>query len=143
MHKAVLDNYKKAAIIIKAAAVADYCPKVLAAEKIKKDPMGEKKHLAFEIVKFLWGEKAAESAQNAFEKTFQEKTPTFDIKVSAGGTLAGTIAPFTSLASVTDAKRLIRQNAVDINGLTVTDPSYKVQGGDKIKVGSRTFLKAK
>jgi phosphopantothenoylcysteine decarboxylase/phosphopantothenate--cysteine ligase len=37
MHKAVLDNYKKAAIIIKAAAVADYCPKVLAAEKIKKD----------------------------------------------------------------------------------------------------------
>ena len=113
------------------------------AEKIKKDPMGEKKHLAFEIVKFLWGEKAAESAQNAFEKTFQEKTPTFDIKVSAGGTLAGTIAPFTSLASVTDAKRLIRQNAVDINGLTVTDPSYKVQGGDKIKVGSRTFLKAK
>jgi phosphopantothenoylcysteine decarboxylase/phosphopantothenate--cysteine ligase len=37
MHKAVLDNYKKAAIIIKAAAVADYCPKALAIEKIKKD----------------------------------------------------------------------------------------------------------
>jgi phosphopantothenoylcysteine decarboxylase/phosphopantothenate--cysteine ligase len=37
MHKAVLDNYRKAAIIIKAAAVADYCPKVLSAEKIKKD----------------------------------------------------------------------------------------------------------
>ena len=37
MHKAVLDNYKKAAVIIKAAAVADYCPKALATEKIKKD----------------------------------------------------------------------------------------------------------
>ncbi len=37
MHKAVLDNYKKAAIIIKAAAVADYRPRVLSAEKIKKD----------------------------------------------------------------------------------------------------------
>ena len=37
MYKAVLDNYKKAAIIIKAAAVADYCPKALAIEKIKKD----------------------------------------------------------------------------------------------------------
>jgi len=37
MYKAVLDNYKKAAIIIKAAAVADYCPKTLATEKIKKD----------------------------------------------------------------------------------------------------------
>ena len=37
MYKAVLDNYKKADIIIKAAAVADYRPKVQAAEKIKKD----------------------------------------------------------------------------------------------------------
>ena len=37
MYKAVLDNYKKADIIIKAAAVADYRPKVEAAEKIKKD----------------------------------------------------------------------------------------------------------
>jgi phosphopantothenoylcysteine decarboxylase/phosphopantothenate--cysteine ligase len=45
MHKAVLDNYKKAAIIIKAAAVADYCPKVLSAEKIKKD----KKTLSLEL----------------------------------------------------------------------------------------------
>jgi phosphopantothenoylcysteine decarboxylase/phosphopantothenate--cysteine ligase len=37
MYKAVMDNYKKAKIIIKAAAVADYCPKVMAVEKIKKD----------------------------------------------------------------------------------------------------------
>jgi phosphopantothenoylcysteine decarboxylase / phosphopantothenate---cysteine ligase len=37
MYKAVMDNYKKAGIIIKAAAVADYCPKVSSAEKIKKD----------------------------------------------------------------------------------------------------------
>jgi phosphopantothenoylcysteine decarboxylase/phosphopantothenate--cysteine ligase len=45
MHKAVLDNYKKATIIIKAAAVADYRPKVLAVEKIKKD----KKTLSLEL----------------------------------------------------------------------------------------------
>jgi len=45
MYKAVLDNYKKATIIIKAAAVADYCPKVLATEKIKKD----KKILSLEL----------------------------------------------------------------------------------------------
>lgn len=37
MHRAVIDNYKKANIIIKAAAVADYRPRVSAAEKIKKD----------------------------------------------------------------------------------------------------------
>ncbi len=45
MHKAVMDQYKKAAVIIKAAAVADYYPKVTAQEKIKKD----KKTLALEL----------------------------------------------------------------------------------------------
>jgi phosphopantothenoylcysteine decarboxylase/phosphopantothenate--cysteine ligase len=37
MYKAVVDNYKKSTVIIKAAAVADYRPKVFAREKIKKD----------------------------------------------------------------------------------------------------------
>jgi len=37
MHKAVMSCYKAADIIIKAAAVADYRPKVSAREKIKKD----------------------------------------------------------------------------------------------------------
>ena len=37
MHKAVMSNYKSANIIIKAAAVADYRPKVSAVEKIKKN----------------------------------------------------------------------------------------------------------
>ena len=37
MYKAVIDKYKKSTVIIKAAAVADYRPKVFAKEKIKKD----------------------------------------------------------------------------------------------------------
>ncbi len=37
MHKAVIDNFRKSTVIIKAAAVADYRPKVIALEKIKKD----------------------------------------------------------------------------------------------------------
>ena len=108
--------------------------------KIKNDPMGEKKKLAFEIVKFLWGQKEALDSQESFEKTFQEKKPSFDIKVSAGGTLATTIAPFTALNSVSDAKRLIKQGAVDVNGSTIKESSYKVKVGDEIKVGGRTFL---
>ena len=47
MHKAVLDNFKKADVIIKAAAVADYRPKITALEKIKKD----KKTLSLELEK--------------------------------------------------------------------------------------------
>ncbi len=112
-------------------------------EKIKHNPMQEKKRLAFEVVKLLWGEGAAGKAQEFFEKTFQEKQPEFNIKVAAGGTLAATIAPFTTLESVSDAKRLIKQNAVDVNGTVINDPSLKIKAGDEIKVGERTFLKAK
>jgi tyrosyl-tRNA synthetase len=110
------------------------------AEKVKGNPMSEKKRLASEIVKLLWGEKSAKKAQESFEKTFQERAPEFNIKVNAGSTLAETISPFTSLASISDAKRLIKQNAVDVNGIAVSDPSYTIKPGDEIKVGSRTFL---
>lgn len=37
MYRAVMDHYSKATVIIKAAAVADYRPKVFSEEKIKKD----------------------------------------------------------------------------------------------------------
>jgi tyrosyl-tRNA synthetase len=113
------------------------------ADKIKKDPMGEKKRLAREIVNLLWGEEEAIPSQEYFEETFQEKRPTFDIKVDSGNPIVSTIAPFTSMGSISEAKRLIKQNAVDINGKVVTDSSYVVESGDEIKVGSRTFLKAK
>ncbi|MDD4357444.1 MAG: bifunctional phosphopantothenoylcysteine decarboxylase/phosphopantothenate--cysteine ligase CoaBC [Smithellaceae bacterium] len=37
MHRAVMEHYEKATVILKAAAVADYRPKMEAREKIKKD----------------------------------------------------------------------------------------------------------
>ena len=110
-------------------------------EKIKKNPMNAKKELAFEVVKILWGEKDAKEAQLSFENTFQERRPEFKIKVAAGESLAKTITPFTNLQSISDAKRFIRQKAVDVNGTVASDPNLTVKPGDKIKVGSRTFLK--
>ena len=112
-------------------------------KSIKKNPMDEKKRLAYEIVRFLWGEAAANKSQKRFEGNFQDKKPKFDIKVSAGRSVLTTIAPFTSLASVSEAKRLVKQKAVEINGKKVTDGSVVVKVGDEIKVGSRTFLVAK
>jgi len=111
-------------------------------EKVTQDPMGEKKRLAFEVVKILWGEGTAEKAQENFKKTFQDRKPDFDIIVKAGDTLVTTIAPHTSLASVSEAKRLIRQKAVDVNGKTISDPNFELTVGDEIKVGDRIFLKA-
>ncbi len=112
-------------------------------EKIKKNPLFEKKHLAFEIVSLLWGEAKAKDSQNAFEKTFQERAPEFNIKVKAGEPLVKTIIPFTNRQSASAAKELIRQGGVDINGQKITDTSVIINAGDEIKVGERTFLKAK
>ncbi|KKR56104.1 MAG: Tyrosine-tRNA ligase, partial [Candidatus Woesebacteria bacterium GW2011_GWF1_40_24] len=115
-------------------------------EKRLKDgenPLNLKKELGVALVTEFHSKEAAEKAEKNFKETFQEKRPTFDIKVASGDSLAVTIAPFTSLESISEAKRLIKQNAVDVDGKMVDNPSYIVKSGDEIKVGSRTFLKAK
>ena len=57
-------------------------------ESVKKNPMEEKKRLGFEIVKMLWGEASARKSQKAFEKTFQEKKPEFNIVVKSNESLS-------------------------------------------------------
>lgn len=108
-------------------------------EKIAANPMAEKKRLAFEIVKLVWGEDEAKKAQTTFETTFQQATPKYDREVTHKDTLIDTLTQIGK--SKSEVKRLLSQNALDINGNTVTDPNTKVQVGDKIKVGERIFLK--
>ena len=43
--------------------------------------------------------------------------------------------------SKSQAKRLIKEGAVDVNSKTIRDVNYKPKSGDTIKVGKRTFLK--
>jgi tyrosyl-tRNA synthetase len=111
--------------------------------KAKENPLNIKKELAFIMVSELHSEADARHAQKAFEKTFQEHKPKFNIKVESGEALAKTIVPFTPRGSMSSAKELIKQGAVDVNGKVVIDGSVKIQSGDEIKVGERTFLKAK
>jgi len=111
-------------------------------KKIKKgeNPMLFKKELAYAIVAELHSDKDAKEAQNVFEKTFQERKPEYNIQVQEGENLADTIAPYTAMKSVSDAKRYINQKSVDVNGLTIKDPTYKVKTGDKIKIGEKVFI---
>lgn len=111
--------------------------------KLGENPLNLKKELGIALVTEFHSKEAAEKAQKNFKKTFQEHAPEFNIKVSAGESLIKTIIPFTSRQSATAAKELIKQNAVDINGKKVTDGNVKIEAGDEIKVGERTFLKAK
>ena len=104
----------------------------------KTEPMIAKKTLAFEVVKQIHNEAAAKNAQKDFATTFQKKTPAFDQPITGKGTLAATITPLVGSSS--QAKRLIDQKAVDLNGQTTTTFDQKVKKGDQIKVGKKIFV---
>lgn len=107
----------------------------------KNNPLKEKKRLAFEIVKILWGETDAKKAQEKFEKSFQKKSPEFEEKIEVKDSLIETISQIESIDSFSQAKRLIKQGAVDIDGKTIKDINYKIKGNEKIKVGKKVFVK--
>lgn len=108
-------------------------------KRIKTNPMLEKKNLAYEIVKLLWGEKLAKKAALTFENNFQKREVEFTQEIKINKSLVETIAPFTNLKSVSDAKRLIQQGGLTINGDAVSDLNYKIKKGDKIKIGKKIF----
>lgn len=108
-------------------------------KKIAASPMLEKKNLAFEIVKLLWGEVLAKKAARTFENNFQKREAEYTLGIKKLKSLAETIAPYTSLKSTGDAKRLIQQGGLTINGDVVTDLSYKIKKGDRVKIGKKVF----
>jgi len=110
-------------------------------KSIKVNPLKEKKRLAYEVVKILWGESDAKNAQEKFEKSFQEKIPEFEEKIELKNTLAETISQIKSIGSISQAKRLISQGAIDIDGETVKDANRKINGNEKIKIGKKVFVK--
>lgn len=113
-------------------------------ERVAKNPMGEKKKLAFEIVKFLWGEENAKKAETAFEKTFQKREFSGEAETVKGlSTLSETLASLPSIGSMSQAKRLLAQGAVDVSGETVKDGNYRPRSGEEIKVGKKTFIRIK
>lgn len=111
-------------------------------EKISQNPMEEKKRLAFEVVKVLWGENDANRAQDHFEHTFQhgefsQNTQT----ILSQKTLVETIAQIPEVGSKSEAKRLINAGAVDVGGENITDAGFLVKDGDNIKIGKKIFVK--
>ena len=107
-------------------------------ERLKsgENPSVIKKELAFRIVEELHSKKDAEAAQEAFEKTFQDRKPEYTEEVTEDNIVD---ALAVILGSRSEAKRLIGQGGVDINDEKKTDTNYKLKSGDKIKVGKRFF----
>lgn len=110
------------------------------AEKIKENPMREKKRLAYEIVKLLWGKEKAKISQENFEKTFQKRDPEYQEEINSGNIVTSLEK---ILGSKSEVKRLIKQGGIDVNGTKISDSNLKLEKGDKINLGKRKFLKVK
>ncbi len=111
----------------------------------KENPINIKKILAFEIVKELYDEKEAKSAQAEFEKVVQNKEIPTHLNIfspSSGATVAGTIAAWGNISS-SEVKRVINQGGVELDGQKIDYLKAKepVATGSIIKVGKKPPFK--
>ncbi len=123
-------------------------PEEISKIDIESNPLGAKKKLAFQIVKELCGENAANEAQEAFKNTFQKKempTEMKEVKVKENSlALLDLIFATKLVSSRSEAKRLIQQKAVDINGVVKENPTEAIEVGKSgviVKIGKTKFVK--
>lgn len=119
------------------------------------NPMDKKKRLAREVITMLDGADAAAQAQAAFEQVFQRRgEPDQAIEVDwndlhfatessgppADVSLPHVIAKAAGL-SVGEARRLVSQGGVEVDGVKVNGAVVKLAPGAMIKAGRHRFLR--
>ncbi|MCD6471165.1 tyrosine--tRNA ligase [bacterium] len=111
------------------------------------NPRDYKARLAFEIVKIYHGEEEAKKAENEFNRVFREKKmpeniPSYRPQKKVYN-LVDLLFESKLVKSKAEARRLIEQNAVKINGKVFNDwkKEIKVKQGIVIRVGKRRFIK--
>ncbi len=112
-------------------------------------PMEAKKALALEITGRYHGQQAAELAKQEFERVFSKKEIPVEITVVKMGGKDGrplwlpAVLKISGLAPSTgEARRLIAQGGVKIDGERVSDPEKELPAGTYIiSVGKRRFVK--
>jgi tyrosyl-tRNA synthetase len=116
---------------------------------LKKGPREAKSTLAFEIVKRYHGEKLAKYAAEDFEKKFVKKELPKDIpevKVPyLTQSLADILVDTKMTSSRSEARRLIEQGGVKIDGAVIGEREAKLEPtkGMIIQVGKRKFVRVK
>jgi tyrosyl-tRNA synthetase len=115
-------------------------------------PMEAKGRLAKLLITQLCDAQAAQTAETQFRSVFRKRQlpdemPVF--KVPAAWIQGGKASPIEILtqskavSSKSEARRLISQGGVDLDGKKLTDPqvSIAIQSGSILKIGKRHFLK--
>ncbi|MDP2921244.1 MAG: tyrosine--tRNA ligase [Candidatus Omnitrophota bacterium] len=116
-------------------------------EEIRKlHPMEAKKKLAREIVRQYHGEGPSDSALKDFENKFQKRDPFTELKLETKAikpTLCEFLMSEKILPSKGEYRRLIDQDAIEVNGARIKDLDFKLEPSKeyRIKVGKKRFLK--
>ncbi len=115
----------------------------------KTHPKEAKVLLGKTIVSQFYNEAAAEAAAAEFDKVFAQGQLPDDIPeveiTSAPSTAARVLLQTALVSSSSEAKRMIKQLGVSINGDKITDPQTSVtpQTGMIVRVGKRKFARLK
>ncbi|HEY4730614.1 MAG TPA: tyrosine--tRNA ligase [Myxococcales bacterium] len=116
----------------------------------REHPKVAKSELAKEIVARYHGPEAARAAEEQFEQVHKRREVPDDVEErvvsrEAGADavpLAKTLAQLGLAASGSEARRLIAQGGVSVEGERVSDPNAKLsQGIHLVKVGKRKFIR--
>ncbi|MCD6545673.1 MAG: tyrosine--tRNA ligase [Thermotogae bacterium] len=113
------------------------------------NPRDVKMKLAREIVSFFYGETEAEKAQENFIRVFRERKPPREMQEITVNVSKKSIVDllFESkiVSSRSEAKRLITQGGVRINGEKIIDPfaELEIKNEMVLQVGKRRFFKIK
>jgi len=107
------------------------------------NPRDYKMKLAREMVRFYHSEKEADEAQDFFVNTFSKKEIPDDVPEFKPTTynLMTLLLESKSVTSKSDAKRVLEQKGVKVNGEVVDSSEYVVKKGDIIQKGKKTFVK--
>lgn len=126
--------------------------KVESAEKLladgKTNPRDVKRELGRAIVELYHGTDTAHAAEQHFDKVIVQKDipdEMDEVELEEETSLVDVIANAGLTKSKGEARRLIKQNAVKIDGETCSDINHTLTVGEEviIKVGKRRFIKVK
>lgn len=107
-------------------------------------PRDVKMRLAREIVAVFYDEAAAQGAEAAFVRVFQQRDVPADMPeytLQSGQTVLEVLRAGNMVSSNGDGRRMVKQNAVSLDGEKLTDPSAPFPGPGVLRVGRRKFLR--
>lgn len=111
------------------------------------NPKKAKERLAYEIVSWLKGEGAAKQAQEEFQRVFSEhkvpaRAPEYAVDRTRTLTLQEALVASGLASSKTEARRLVVQRAVRLDGTILLDPHlrFECRDGQVLQVGRRARI---